>query len=168
MKKLAVTLIVVLVVGASAFAQSKTVDNFHQKYKDDRDAKVVSLSGGLFNLLSAVASWDEEDEEAQAVSRIAKNIKSMDILSVPMYKTGLKDEDVDKMMSDLKGEKYEELMTARDGDEIVHFMTQGDDKSISNMVALIRDNDEFTVLNINGTVAMEDLSYLIKNHKDWH
>jgi len=168
MKKLVVTVVGLMIVGASAFAQSKTVENFRQKYKDDRDAKVVSLSGSLFNLLSAVASWDENDEEAQAVSRIAKNIKSMDILSVPMYKTGLKDEDVDRMMSDLKGEKYEELMTARDGEEIVHFMTQGDDKSISNMVALIRDNDELTVLNINGTVAMEDLSYLIKNHNDWH
>jgi len=168
MKKLATMIFAIVVVSASAIAQSKTVEEFHNKYKNDRDAKVVSLSGGLFELLSSIASWDEEDEEAQAIARIAENIKSMDILSIPLYKSGFSSEDIDKMRADLGKENYEELMTVRDGNDKVYFMTQGDKNTIKNMLILIKEENEFALLNVNGSLEMKDLSYLAKHHKDWH
>lgn len=167
MKRTVVILFAAIVSVSTALGQSKTIEKFHQKYKDDRDAKVVSLSGGLFELLSNIASWDESDEEAQAVSRIADNIKSMQILSIPMYKTGFNVSDIDKMRDDLSKENYEELMTARDGSDKVYFLTQGDNDTVKNMLVLIQEKEDFAVLNINGSLEMKDLSYLVKHHKDW-
>jgi len=167
MKKLAV-MIFAVAISATAFGQSKTVENFRNKYKNDRDAKVVSLSGGLFELLSSIASWDESDEEAMAISRIADNIRSLEILSIPLYKSGFSHEDIDKMRSDLEKESYEELMTVKDGHERVYFLTQGDKNTIKNMLVLIREDDEFAVMNIDGSLDMKDLSYLVKHHKDWN
>ncbi|MTI20176.1 DUF4252 domain-containing protein [Fulvivirga sp. RKSG066] len=168
MKKLATVLFAVIVSSGAALAQSKTVEEFHNKYKDDRDAKVVNLNGRLFDLFSSIASWDESDEEAQAIARIAANIKSMQILSIPLYKSGFSDEDIAKMRKDLSKEKYEELMTVRDGSDKIYFMTQGDEKTIRNMLVLIQEEEEFAVFNINGVLDTKDLSYLAKNHDKWH
>lgn len=168
MKKLGTLFFAILVVGTAALAQSKTVEAFQNKYKDDRDATVVSLSGGLFELLSAVASWDESDEEAQAISRIAENIKSMQILKIPLYKSGFDNDDIDKMRADLDKENYKELMTVRDGAENVYFLTQGDKDTVKNMLILIKEDNEFAVLSIDGSLEMKDLAYLAKHHKNWH
>ena len=167
MKKATIILFAAIVSVSTAFGQSKTIENFHQKYEDDRDAKVVTLSGGLFELLSNIASWDESDEEAQAISRIADNIKSMQILSIPMYKSGFDASDIEKMREDLRKESYEELMTARDGSDKVYFLTQGDNDTVKNMLVLIQEKEDFAVMNINGSLEMKDLSYLVKHHKDW-
>ena len=126
MKKLALTLLVVLSASA-IWAQSKTIENFHSKYHEDRDAKVVSLSGNLFQLIGSMASFDEESEDAKTIARIADGIKSLDILAIPMHKSGFGAKDVEQMRADLKKEKYEELMTVRDGSDNVYFLTQGND-----------------------------------------
>lgn len=167
MKKITTFMFALVVLSATAFAQSKTVAKFHDKYKDDRDAKVVSLSGGLFELLSSIASWDESDEDAQAIARIADNIKSLDILSIPLYKSGFNHDDIDEMRADLSKEDYEELMTVRDGGDKIYFLTQGDKSTVKNMLILIKGEDEFALLNVNGSLDMKDLGYLAKNHKNW-
>lgn len=167
MKKL---LALLLIAGAATctFGQSKTIEDFQNKYGEDRDAKVVSLNGSLFKLLGSIASYDEEDEDAQTIARIAGNINSMEILSIPMYKSGFDNKSFDDMRSQLKGEKYEELMTVRDGSDRVYFMTQGTASQVKNMLVLVREEDEFTVMNINGSLDMKDLAYLAKHHKNWN
>lgn len=167
MKKL---IAIVLLAGVTtiAFGQSKTIEAFHSKYKEDRDAKVVSLNGSLFKLVASVASFEESDEDAKTIARIADGIASMEILAIPMYKTGFDHKSIDDMRSQLKGEKYEELMTVKEGSDRIYFMTQGTDSQIKNMLVLIREDDEFMVLNINGSLDMKDLAYLAKHHKDWN
>lgn len=167
MKKL-ITLLLLAGVTTIAFGQSKTVAEFHSKYKDDRDAKVVSINGGLFKLISSIASFDESDEDAKVIARIAENITSMEILSIPLYKTGFDTKSIDDMRSDLKKEKYEELMTVKEGSDRIYFMTQGSDTQIKNMLVLISEEDEFMVMNVNGALDMKDLAYLAKNRNNWN
>lgn len=163
------TLVIAVVLGSTAaLAQSKTVENFHNKYKDDRDAKVVTLTGGLFKIFATIASFDEEDEDAQALARIAQNIESMEILSIPMYKSGFSADDVEKMRSDLGKEQYEELITVRDGQEKVYFLTQGDKNTVKNMLVLIKEKDEFAVMNVKGTLDLKDVAYLAKHRNNWN
>ncbi|MDX1628993.1 MAG: DUF4252 domain-containing protein [Fulvivirga sp.] len=167
MKKL-VIMFVAIVCASAAIAQSKTVEDFQNKYKDDRDAKVVSVNGGLFHLLAEITSWDESDEEAMAFSRIAENIKGVKIVAIPLYKSGFGHNEIDQMLEDLKKENYEELMTAKEGDERFYFLTQGSKDAIKNMLVLVREDDEFAVISVDGTMQMKDLSFFIKHHKDWH
>lgn len=167
MKKL-IAVLVLIGTANFAWAQSKTVEEFHNKYKEDRDAKVVSLNGSLFKLIGSIASYEENDEDAKTIARIAEGIQSMDVLAIPMHKTGFDAKALDDMRSQLKKEKYEELMTMKEGSDRVYFMTQGTDSQIKNMLILIREEEEFMVMNINGTLDMKDLAYLAKNHKNWN
>jgi hypothetical protein len=151
------------------YGQSKAVEDFSNKYKNDRDAKVISLNGGLFELFSNIAKFADEDEDAKVMGRIAAGIKSMNVLSLPMYKTGLEVKEIDDLKNKLKSEKYEELMTLREGTDRIYIMAKTTDSKINNMLMLINsDDDDFTLINIDGTLEMKDLAYLAKNQKDWH
>lgn len=166
MKKLIVALVLIGTVSFS-WAQSKTVQDFQNKYKDDRDAKVVSLNGSLFELIGSIASYEEDDEDAKTIARIAKGIQSMEILAIPMHKSGFDAKSMDDMRNALQKEKYEELMTVKEGSNRMYFMTQGTDTQVKNMLVLMREDEEFMVMSINGTLEMKDLAYLAKNHKNW-
>ena len=168
MRKLTVTTLAVFVLSGMAWAQSKTVADFHQKYKDDRDATLVQLNGGLFKLLASIASYDAGDEDAQVIARISDNIESMDILSVPLFDSGLTPSEFDDMRGQLRKEKYEELMEIREGRDRVSFLTQGGANEVRNMVVLIREEENAVVMNINGTLDMKDLAYLAKHGRKFH
>ncbi len=160
-------LLIATVLSTGLWAQSKTLKSFHEKYHDDRDATNITIDGTLLNLVGALAAYAEDDEEAQAFANIAKNIKSMNILSVPMYGTGLSGKEVSGLRRNLKKESYEELMTMRDGDQKINFLADADEKQLRNMVVLVEDKDELVVMNINGLLNMKDLSKLVSNRKHW-
>ncbi|MEO1049359.1 MAG: DUF4252 domain-containing protein [Bacteroidota bacterium] len=154
------------------YGQSKTLDSFYNKYKDDRDATTVTVSGSIFNLISAVADLaeetdDEEKEELEAFSRMAKNIKSMQVISVPMFETDLSLADIESLRKSLKAEKYEELMNVKEGKEIINFMAQTSKNEVSNMLVLIQEKDEFTILNIDGRLDLKDLAVLASSRDKW-
>lgn len=165
MKNLLVTLVLIGFAGMAA-AQSKSVENFRAKYQDDRDAKVVTMNGGMFELLASIAENMEDTEESDAIARIANGIKSMQVLAIPVFKSGLDPAEIDKLHQDLLKEKYEDLMQVRDGDKKVYFMAQGDENELRNMIVLVREDEEFIMFNIDGTLNMKDLAYIVDNHDD--
>jgi hypothetical protein len=168
MKKLTAVFIAMVTV-SFAFGQSKAVEDFQNKYKNDRDAKVVSLNGSIFQLVANIAEFADEDEDAQVVARIAKGIKSMNLISVPMLKAGIELKQIEDLKDKLKSEKYDELMTVRDGRDRVYFMAKTGENKINNMLILItQEEDEFVLINIDGVLDMKDLAYLADNHKKWH
>lgn len=160
-------MICLIAAGSAVMAQSKSADAFHNKYQGDRDATVVKLNGSIFNLVASIAAEaDEADEDAQALARIASEINSIRVLSVPVYKSGLEPEDIKALRNDLIKEKYDELMTVRDGSDRMYFLAQGDETEVRNMYVLIQQDREFTMLSIDGRLKMSDLSYLANHHKD--
>ena len=118
--------------------------------------------------MSTIASYDTEDEDARVITRIGEGIESMDIVSVPLFDSGLKPAEFDGLKDKLKSEKYEELMNMRDGRDRVSVMTQGGENEVKNMVILIREEDNAVVMNVNGTLDMKDIAYLARNSKNWH
>ena len=114
-----------------AMAQSKSVTNFQDKYSSHDDVTYVSIKGSLFNLIASIAEYDDEqDEDFQAMARIAKGIKSMQVLQVPFYETDLNREEVASFRKALAKEDYEEFLTVKDGKELINVMAQGADDEI--------------------------------------
>lgn len=166
MKRLfAIALCTVLGLTVS-FGQSKTVREFQEKYENDRDASVVHLNRGLFKMVSGIASLAEDDEDAQTMARISDGIKSLDVVSVPFYKSGVDPSEIDNLRKRLKREDYEELMEVKDGRDRVYFLTQGDGSEIKNVVVLVREEERLVVMNMDGTIDMKDLAYMAKHAKN--
>jgi len=163
------TLLAALILLSATFVlgQSKSVDAFKNKYKDDRDATVITLQGNIFKLISSIADYSD-DEDAQALSKVADGIKSMQILSLPKYETGLDSEEIKQLKSNLKKESYEELMNIKEGRETVVIYSQGSEDEVRNMLILVEEKDEFVLITIDGVLKMKDLAYIANNHKKWN
>lgn len=166
MKKVSLV-VLAAVLSVSVFGQSQAVEKFYNKYKDDRDAKVVNLNSSIFKLFSDIAEL-ADDEDAATMGRIAGGIEFMNILALPLDKIGISMNEVDELRSDIKSEGYEELMTVRDGNERVYFMAKTGDSKIKNMLILVNDGrDELVLMNLDGILEMRDLAYLAENRGRW-
>ena len=170
MKKLATLLIAIAMIPALATAQTKSLAEFHSKYRDMDNTTFVDISGSLFNFASNIANYvdedDEDKEEIEAAGRILSAIKSMQVLSIP-YRI-IDKSDIKSLKSSLDKEKFESLMTVKDDDANINVMAQGSGSELKNLTFLIDDEDEFVLLTFQGTLSMEDVSYLAKNQKNWH
>ncbi len=159
--------IILVFAATAAYSQSKSVADFQAKYQDDRDAKVVTVNGNMFNIFANIAdAADEADEEAQAMARLARGIKSLKVLSLPVYKSGLQPNEISDLRNQLIKEKYDELMQVRDGQDHVYFLAQGNEDEVRNMYVLIQEKDDFTILEVEGTLKMQDLAKLVNHHSD--
>ena len=165
-------LIALLLLPATVFGQSKSIESFINQYQDNDDVSVVSIEGSLFSLIASMADFEDEDiedaEEMEAVKRIFSNIESMKIVSVPYRVAKFDNTKIKEFRADLKKDKYSELMSLRDDGKDMTFMAQGEDSELSNMVVLINEDDKLTVLSIIGSLEMKDLALLARNHDDFH
>ena len=145
-------------------AQTSELDAFREKYGDNEDAKVVTVKGNVFQLFSEIAS-NLEDEEGEVLQRLAENINGVEVMSIPMYKSGLMPEEIKGLRNDLTRNDFEEYVTMRDGDRKVNVMAQGKAKEVKNMVVLVEEENEFVLMNVNGTISMKDVAAL-KNYRN--
>jgi hypothetical protein len=170
MKKLA-TLMIIAMFPFLAMAQSKAVSAFQDKYSDHDDVTFVTIKGSLFNLIGSIAEYDDDDdpdEDLQALGRIADGINSMEVLRVPFYDTDLNREELSSLRNSLAKDDYEEFLMVKEGKELVNVMAQGADDEIRNMLILVEEKEDFTLISINGKLSMKDLSYLSKHHNNFH
>ena len=165
-------LIALLLLPATVFGQSKSIESFINQYEDNDDVSVVSIEGSLFSLIASMADFEDEDsendEEMEAVKRVFGNIESMKIVSVPYKVAKFDNTKIKEFRSDLKKDNYTELMSLRDDGKNMTFMAQGEESELSNMVVLIDEEDKLTVLSVIGSLDMKDLALLARNHDDFH
>ncbi len=160
---------VLLLAPVLLLAQSKSIEAFHKKYENDRDATVVSINGPLFSIFAKLGEYaEEEDKELRSMGKLADNIQSMKILSLPTYKIGIEQSEINQLKKNLIAENYEELFSARKGRKTINCYSQGNKSEIRNMVVLVNERDDFTIMNINGNLSMKDLAVLAKNFRHFH
>lgn len=167
MKKFTTLLVAMALIPALAFSQTKSLAEFHSKYRDMDNTTYVDINGSLFNFVSSIAKYaEEDDDEMEAAGRILGAIKSMQVLEVP-YRV-IDKSDVLALKSNMKKEKFEALMTIKENDSNINIMAQGSGSKLENITFLIDSDSDFVLLTFQGTLSMEDISYLVKNQKDWH
>ena len=150
MKKLT-GLMIIAMLPFLAMAQSKSVASFQDKYSSHDDATYVTVKGSLFNLIASIAEYDDDaDEDTKAMARIASGIKSMEVLQVPFYDTDLNREEVATFRNALTKEDYEEFIMVKEGKELINVLAQGAADEIRNMLVLVEEKEDFTLICING------------------
>jgi len=164
--KTTIVITVLLLVPVLLSAQSKSIEAFYKKYENDRDATVVNINGSLFSIFAKLGEYaEEEDKELRSMGKLAANIQSMKILSLPIYKVGIEQSEINQLKSNLIAENYEELFSAREGRKTINCYSQGNKSEIKNIVILVNKKDDFTIMNLNGNLNMKDLAVLAKNFK---
>ena len=145
-------LIVLLLLGTSAFAQDDAIGKFFGKYVDDPKFTVISVSPRMFRLLSKV-KWDTipADLKQTVTGLTSLRILSTDVTPEHYFKEAL-------TLIDHK--EYEELITVRSTKDNVRFMVKGPGDKISELLMLMEDNDGFTLMSFVGDIDIDKLSRL--------
>lgn len=150
MKKL-VTVILLVMISGLISAQSLISDAFSD-YESNEDYTRVSISKKMFSLL---ASLDPEDEDEKELIESISKIEGLKIIVADssqnpkaMYK-----ESINRIPK-----RFEELMTVDDKDEKIVFMIDEKDGVVSELIMVMRGDDEFVLLDLFGVIDLKEIA----------
>jgi hypothetical protein len=145
-------LLSLLLAGRAGFAQDDAIGKFFGKYLDDDRFTVVSISPGMFRLMSKV-NWDTVSPDLkQTVSKL-QSLRILTTSTTPMvfYKEAL--ERIDR-------KEYEELITVRSNKDDVHFMVKENGNKIHELLMISVGDDGFSLISFVGDIDLDRLSRL--------
>lgn len=156
MKKNSFLLILLLFSGSLLCAQNNSFIKFFEKYENEDDVTVVSISKAMFNLIPNNIQTGDIN-----IRNISSKIESMLLLSTE--KSTL----AERMKTDFSSvvnqdKSYEELMRIRDGKTNIMFHALKKGEIINELVMLINDEGKFVAIRITGNFTMDDIQKVIE------
>jgi CRISPR/Cas system CMR-associated protein Cmr5 small subunit len=149
--------IIVCLSGCSlTFAQNNTFGNLFDKYENEDDVTVVSISKAMFKMIPNNISTGNVD-----IKDIVPKIESLLIL------TSDKKYMKEKMYSDFKkitenDKSYEELMRIKDGKTNVTFNAKKSGDIIKELIMIVNEEENFVAIQILGNFTIEDVQKITK------
>jgi len=154
-------LLIVCLLGSFMLqAQNNTFKSLFEKYENEDDVTIVSISKSMFNLIKG-ANIKTGDVD---LNSLLPKVESMLII------TSEKSELKEKMNADFKSvvdknKNYEELMRVRSGKSTVTFNVQKKGDLINELIMLVNDEKDFVAIRILGNFTLDDIQNLTKEVK---
>lgn len=144
-------LLAVLCLSATSFAQSKSIENFYQQYKNSSEVNQFNLSGGLLKMMVS----GEDKEDGNLLERVT-NLRLMIMDDGSLVKRN----DYRQLLKNLKKEKFEELMQIKDQGSSVDFFFREDGDMVTDVIISVHDEGGFILLSLEGLFKFSDLNDL--------
>ena len=157
--KIKYLLIIICMMGSSfVYAQNNTFSNLFEKYENEDDVVVVSISKAMFNMIPGNLSTRNVD-----IKEILPKIESLLIIS--SNTKNMKD----KMYSEFKtitekDKNFEQLMRIKDNKSNVTFNVRKSGNMIKELVMLVNDADNFLAIQILGNFTVEDIQKIAQEN----
>jgi cellulose synthase/poly-beta-1,6-N-acetylglucosamine synthase-like glycosyltransferase len=151
MKKLMTVLFILLTVGGIS-AQSLISTSFSD-YEENEDYTRVSISKKMFSIMANLDMEDDEDAE------LLKAVTNLDGLKVIVADSSENPKAMFKEAMSRIPKRFEELMTVNDKDEKIVFLIDEKDGIISELIMVMRGDNEFVLLDMFGKI---DLKQIVK------
>ncbi|MEZ4994273.1 MAG: DUF4252 domain-containing protein [Saprospiraceae bacterium] len=148
-----------ILLGNSLFGQANAIDKYFKQYLGDDRFSVVYISGRMFRLFDKldIDEMDMDDDEAQAMLNIAKDLDGLRILTTDQNVQAFYEE----AKSKINTSEYEILMTIRSkGDSNVDFLIKEEGNIISELLMLVGGDDDFALLSFVGRIDLDKVSKL--------
>jgi len=149
-------LIICLLSNSIIYAQDNKFKSLYDKYENEDDVTIVSISKAMFNMIPGNINKGSVD-----ITNIVPKIESL--LLISSDKSKMKE----KMALDFKSlieknKEYEELMRVRDGKSNVIFNARQVGNIIKELVLFINSEDDFVAIQILGNFTLEDVQNITK------
>ncbi|NLR77625.1 DUF4252 domain-containing protein [Chitinophaga eiseniae] len=135
--------------------QGSAIDRFFQRYENDRNFTLVSITPKMFSMFAKV---DAGDPDAKNLMRVIQKLKGLRILAKESTKDGPR---LYKEAAAFLGGDFEELMTLRDKDSDLKFMVKENAKgNINELVMLVGSSTEFLAMSLVGDIDLNEISQI--------
>ena len=163
MKYLSILFVLFLTAGiiSTAQAQEDAISKYFSKYVDDERFTVVYVSGKMFQMINKM-ELDLDDEEAQAIMSVCKDLKGLRILTTDtdggmFYKEAL---------NTINTKGYETLLEVREGkSENVKFLVKDSNGggTLDELLLLVGgEGEDFVLLSFVGKIDLNQVGKLTK------
>ena len=132
-------------------AQTEGITNFWEKYSQHENATEINITGGFIKFMASFAE-DEEADIAEKIMGLRVLVMDEGNIVVPT--------DFKKLVKEVKRNAFEELMTIRDGSTTVDFMIREKDDTITDVLILVNDEENFVLLSLECLLQFSDLNKL--------
>ena len=141
-------IIVLIVAGFSASAQTKTTEDLHKKNSE---------AFSLFFYKNTLRMLNQNDDKN--FDALIKNIEKMKFLMIDKSKVNTTE--YKKLVSSYKAESFEEIMTSRfEGKNFDVFLKEVSGET-KGMVVTINDDTSLYVLDIVGSIALDKITSIL-------
>lgn len=137
---------------ANINAQADPVKAFFNKYKHTEEASNISLGGWM---LDFAASHSDDDEAGSFIRKIDR----LRVLSLP-NSADVDPADLLSLRQSTLANNFEELMQVRDGSELVNIYLRENEEAITDVLIVVTDDTELTLVSLTGYLLLEDLKEL--------
>lgn len=158
MKIIKITLLLpAILLGVQLFGQANAIDKYFQQYVDDDRFTVVYVSARMLDMFDNFSIDDMDDEEAQALREVAKDLQGLRILTTEENAAAFYREAKQKINTS----EYEVLMTVRDKDnDNVEFLIKEEGNVVTELLLLAGGEDSFALISLVGRIDLEKVSRL--------
>jgi hypothetical protein len=155
--------LLLLAASQPAQAQADAISKYFARYVDDERFTVVYISPKMFQLFDKM-DIDLDDDEAQAIKNVVKDLRGLRILvaeenTMQLYK---------EASAAINKKEYEVLMTVRNkGEENVDFLIKDDGGDIINeLLMIIGGPEDFVLMSFVGQIDINKISEMAKAFED--
>lgn len=156
MKNIILTIVILIGIIGSSFAQNNAIDKYFTKYAESDDFTSVYISEYMFSLFADIDTKDPEDKE---VMEILQGLKGLQVLTTE--EDGMKYYEEAIKMVDLK--EYKVLMKVKDEDAKVQLLIKKEGDKVTELLLLVGEDSEFVLLSIVGNIELSKISKLAKH-----
>lgn len=134
-------------------AQGDVVDKYFKDYQENQNFSTVFVSPKMFQMITKSAESNDAD-----VVAVLKDLKGLKILSTQVKA----DQTYAEANKRINGKGYEELLTVREQGSLVRFVTLEKAGTIEELVMLVGNKTDFTIISFVGKIDLAKLSKLAK------
>lgn len=154
MKKL--TIVFITLFSISMFANAQSIEKLFEKYADDERFSYVSVGKGASSIASQFGNLPDSEKSLMSKMKGIKILSLENNASQKLADSFIKD--LDKV---IEGGNYETLAEIRDKGERMHIYTQVKGKDNAEMLMVMRDQKEITLIWLSGKMTKEELDNII-------
>lgn len=167
MKKI-VLLFVLACFGLGGFAQN-FVEEFEMRYADDKNFSVVNISSKMFEMIAMMADDKKADSTSDTkvryqisangeldVQKIVSKLTGMKVLTADVDARKYYDAAVEALVKNKS--VYDELMNVKEKKQWVRMYTREKKGTISELVMVILDENEFVLIGFTGEIDLKQIS----------
>jgi hypothetical protein len=156
------TIMIILILGFyyPIFSQSRAIMEFHEKFKDNSKYFSLKIEGGILKGLSNV---ETDDADTKDLMNVISKIEAIDIHSINRAEAKFDDDDLKEFSRKIKKENFEDLLVVKNENSQTNFMIKESKGKVSDLLMMVDEADEFTVINISGNIDLNTISSLSKS-----
>lgn len=136
----------------SAQAQTPQLEQFFNKYSEYENTLDITLKGWMLK----GASMFSEDEDGKRILQKISKLRVLILEEGNLVSKGA----ANGLLKEARHDAFEDLMEIRDEGNKINFLIREDNKHITDVLMLLRGDEEFMLISLEGLLKFEDLNQI--------